>query len=355
MRPGRLEAGRSEDLGVPRTREFQLQIRWLAEDGTAVKAGDRVAEFDNSRFSSEIEEKRLAAAEAANQLAQKGAAGKTAAASRSFDKEKAKSELEKARLAASIPPDLLSQREYQERQMALRRAESELARVQADDATQTKTGEADLAVQRIALEKAQREIDIAESSIHALTLRAPRAGIVLIGEHPWEGRRLQVGDNAWTGMPVASLPDLGSMRVVADLSDVDDGKVKPGMRVSCILDAFPGRSYAGTVVEISPVARESRRSQLLHAFPVLIRLDNADPELMRPGMSVRVEVEGPERPDVLLVPRAALDWSAARPRVRLASGRVAEVRLGDCSTTDCVLLSGLTLGARLRPIREEAE
>jgi len=346
---GELAAERSAELGAPRTREFELQIRWLAEDGAVVREGDRIVEFDNSRFSSEIEEKRLAAADAANQLALKGATGRTAASSRGFDVDKARTELEKARVAAAIPPDLLSTREYQERQLAVRRAEAELARAQADDATQGETAESDLAVQRIALEKARREIGTAESSIQALTLRAPRAGLVLIGEHPWEGRRLQVGDNVWAGMPVASLPDLSSLRVEADLSDVDDGKVRPGMRVACILDAYPDRTFAGTVAEISPVARESRRSPLLRSFPVLIRLDRPDPEHMRPGMSVRVEVAGAERAGALLVPRGAIDWSAPQPRARLASGGLAALRLGECSPSDCVLLSGLKEGTALRP------
>src|SRR5258708_7946818 len=89
---GELAAARSDDLSAPRTREFQLQIRWLAEDGAAVKAGDPIVAFDNSRFSTEIEEKRLAASSAADQLALKGAEGKTAGATQGFEVEKARVE-----------------------------------------------------------------------------------------------------------------------------------------------------------------------------------------------------------------------------------------------------------------------
>jgi len=347
---GQLAAERSEVLSAPRTREFQLQIRWLAEDGAAVAEGSRLVEFDNSRFSSEIEEKRLAASDAANQLALKAAEGKTAGVERSFAVQKARTELEKARIAAAIPPDLLSQREYQERQLAVSRAEAELARAESEAETRKRTGESDVAVERIALEKARREIDTAETAIQALTMRAPRAGLVLIGEHPWEGRRLQVGDNVWAGMPVASLPDLSSMRVEADLSDVDDGRVSPGMRVTCVLDAYPGRAYGGRIVEISPVARESRRSPLLRSFPVLVVLDRPDPERMRPGMSVRVEVASAERPGALLVPRAALDLNGAKPRARLRDGGLVEVKLGPCSAFEGVVESGLAEGARLRSL-----
>src|SRR4051812_25213235 len=61
---GELAAARGETLNVPRTNAFQLTIRWLAEDGVAVKAGDPVVAFDNSQFSSDLEEKRLGASQA---------------------------------------------------------------------------------------------------------------------------------------------------------------------------------------------------------------------------------------------------------------------------------------------------
>ncbi|HEY4588020.1 MAG TPA: hypothetical protein VII86_02285, partial [Thermoanaerobaculia bacterium] len=128
-----------------------------------------------------------------------------------------------------------------------------------------------------------------------------------------------------------------------------DGRVRPGLQVVCTLDAYPDVTYHGRVVDVSPVARESRRSQLLHYFPVRIALDKVDTRRMRPGMSVRVEVLGEETKGALLVPRSALDLSAAGgPRVLLASGGAAPVRLGPCSADTCVVESGVSEGTRLR-------
>jgi HlyD family secretion protein len=149
-------------------------------------------------------------------------------------------------------------------------------------------------------------------------------------------------------MTVATLPELASMIVQANLSDVDDGRITPGMAVLCTLDAYPTVTYRGRVVEISPVARESQRSPLLRYFPVRIALEKSDSRLMRPGMSVRVEVLGPETRNVLLVPRAALDFAAGGPRALLAAGGTAPVRLGPCSPAECVVESGVAEGTRLR-------
>jgi RND family efflux transporter MFP subunit len=346
---GELAAERGEAMNVPRTNAFQLTIRWLAPDGVPVKAGDPVVAFDNSQFSTDLEEKRLSASQAGSDLATAQAEVKTSASERRFNVEKARSALEKARLDASIPKDLLSLREYQERQLALKRAETDLAKAEEVLRSESKVSDTDVQVKKISLDKSKREIHNAEESIDALNLKAPRDGMVLVGSHPFEGRKYQVGDSVWPGMAVATLPDLSSMMVQASLSDVDDGRIRPGMQVVCTLDAYPGTTYHGRVVDISPVARESRRSPLLHYFPVRIALEKVDTRRMRPGMSVRVEVLGEETKDALLVPRAALDFAAGGPRVLLASGGAAPVRLGPCSADQCVVESGVSEGTRLRP------
>lgn len=345
---GELAAEKGEALVVPRTNTWQLQIRWLAPDGARVRAGDPVVAFDNSQFASDLEEKRLSASNAGSELERARAESKTTLADKQFQVEKAKSELEKARIAAAIPKDLLSLRDYQERQLALKRAESELAKAEEDLAAQKRGSTTDLQIQGISLEKSQREIRNSEEAIDALTLKAPRDGMVLVGDHPWEGRKLQLGDSVWVGLAVATLPDLSSMIVAANLSDVDDGRIAPGMEVICTLDAYPNAPYRGRVTEISPVARESKRSPLLRYFPVRIALDKSDPQRMRPGMSVRVEVLGQEQKDALLVPRAALDFSGGKTRALLASGGTADVQLGPCGAEKCVVKAGLEEGTRLR-------
>lgn len=344
---GELVAEKGEALIVPRTETFQLQVRWIAEDGVRVKAGDPVIEFDNSSFASEIEEKRLSESDAASQLDRTAAETRTALAEKEFTVEQRRADVEKARIQAAVSKDLLPLAEYQDRQLALRRAEMELAKAEDDLAAYRKSSASEIAVQKITLDRSRREIRNAEVAISALRLKAPRDGMVLAAQHPWEGRKIQEGDSVWVGMTVASLPDLASMVVEASLSDVDDGRIAPGMRVACVLDAYPGVVFPGRVAEITPVAREAARSPLLRYFPVRIVLDRPDPARMRPGMSVRVEVMGPEVRDAVLAPRAGLDLAAEPPRALLEGGGTAPVRIRSCSASDCVV-SGVEPGTRLR-------
>ena len=187
----------------------------------------------------------------------------------------------------------------------------------------------------------------AEQCIDSLILRAPRAGIVVVKDIPWEGRKLQAGDSVWVGFPIALIPEISSMRVTASLPDVDDGRVLPGMRAHVTLDGYPTMHFPGRVESVSAVAREGANNSLRRAFVVLVKLDQVDPQRMRPGLSARVEVDRDAKDGVLIAPRAALDFSGKAPRARLAGGKVVEIKVGACNAQECVVTSGLNEGARL--------
>lgn len=345
---GELEAVRSNDLSVPQMPMWQTTIRWLESDGATVAKGQKVVEFDNVSFVSDLEEKRLRTVQAESDLDQKEAEIAAGLADKEFQVEQRRVDLEKARTDASVPRTLLAERQYQERQLALARAEIENQKALEDLQAYRKSSQEDVVQLRISLDKARREIAVAERTIEQLTLIAPRDGILVVAEHPWEGRKLQVGDSAWVGLTVVRIPELDAMKVEVNLSDVDDGKVAPGMRVTCILDTYPDLVFPGRLGEITPVAQEDERRSLRRSFRAEVALEKSDPARMRPGMSVKVEVEAARRDGVLLAPREALDLSADPPRAFLSGGGDKPVKLGMCNAEDCIIEDGLEEGARLR-------
>src|SRR5262249_8305811 len=161
----------------------------------------------------------------------------------------------------------------EERQLDLRRAEVALEKAKDELAAHQKSAALEVKVKQIALEKALRDIHTAESAIESLVLVAPRDGIFLVGEHPWEGRKFQVGDNLWVGLRVGRLPDLSVMKVKAMLSDVDDGRISVGLPVRCVLDAYPDLTFPGVIKQIGPVAREPAQRSLRRSFVVTVELE----------------------------------------------------------------------------------
>jgi hypothetical protein len=87
-------------------------------------------------------------------------------------------------------------------------------------------------------------------------------------------------------------------------------------------------------------------------FQVMIELRQGDVDVLRPGLSARAEVVVDKKPSSLLVPRVAVDLQGTQPKVTLASGGSAEIRLGGCSGEVCVVSSGLEEGARVRRVTQ---
>jgi len=348
---GEIAAVDRTPVHVPPAPEYEITLRWIIEDGATVREGDRVAELDTSQIAGQLSDKEAALQAALNELASKQAdvAGKIA--ERELALEQARVALERTEIEGSVPRDLLSRREYERRQLALEQARVAHAKAEAELEGYRESSRAELDVLRVDLETARREVRDAERAIEAMVLRAPRDGIAVVAENFREDRKFQEGDTAWVGAELLAIPDLTDMMVEAVLSDVDDGKIAPGMPAVCVLDTYPERRIPGVIRTISPVAHSRGYRSMQRQFSVRVDLAESDPGTMLPGMSARVAVETERRQDVLLVPRAALRFGDGGVAVALAVGGTEPVSLGPCNPFECVMLDGPPVGTSLRRIR----
>jgi len=351
---GELEAARGAAITVPDLPDWQTSIKWLATDGDEVKEGERVVELDNTTFATSLDSKRQAELQALQELQQRQSEWKADLEQKQLDFEKRQSEYEKAKLDAAVPRDILSSREYEDRQTKLSRARVEYEKAKDILGSQKQGITSDRKNLELRLQKAQREIRRSERAIASLVLRAPRDGIVVMREIPWEGRKLQVGDTVWIGFPLALIPELASLQVNVALPDVDDGRVQVGMPASVTLDGYPNMTFTGRVTGISAVAQESARQSLRRAFKVVVNLDRIDAARMRPGLSARVVIRRSANRMALLAPRVALDLTSEGQRARLSSGKFVPVKVGACNAQECIVLSGLEEGQQLARVDQES-
>jgi HlyD family secretion protein len=138
------------------------------------------------------------------------------------------------------------------------------------------------------LNVARTELRLAIVELERLTIRAPIVSTVL-------QVNAKVGELAAPAspQPLMSLGDLSTMRVRAELDEREVGKIKPGDSVAVRADAFRGREFAGTVVNIAPIIRPGRinspESRNLTDFSVMeVLIDLADPGPLVVGMKVDV-------------------------------------------------------------------
>jgi multidrug efflux pump subunit AcrA (membrane-fusion protein) len=160
-----------------------------------------------------------------------------------------------------------------------------------------------------------------------------------------EDRTIQAADNMWPGWRLASIPDLSSMEVLAFLPEVDDGRVVVGQSARIVLEADLTRCFKGKVEEVAAVAQDAR---FAGGFKVRVSLEETDAKIMRPGLSVRVEVVRRVFDKALVVPRRAVSrgektYVAHRP----GSTTPVEVKVAACLPLECVIDSGLKEGERV--------
>ena len=350
---GELDAVASVELKVPRVPNGRVLLRKLVPEGSEVQPGEVVARLDSASFVQQIKDMSLQQSQAEIDLERQISQNGVLEADKALDVERKKAALKRAEVDADVPEGILPKRDYLEKQMVVRRATVEVERSEAALAAQKTAAATDLKLKRIALDKLGRTVQTAEQAIETLTLKTTEAGTVLLGDHQEERRKVQEGDEVFMGAVVARVASSKARRVRAWLADVDDGKVAVGMPAVVTLDAYPGRTFPGTVRDISPVAQtqgQGRMQGQRRVFTVGVDLTGAESDVLRPGLSARVDVVIDRKPGVLLVPRQAVDFSAEAPRVLVAGGGELPVALDGCNQEVCAIRSGLAATAQLRRV-----
>ncbi|MBW3552173.1 MAG: efflux RND transporter periplasmic adaptor subunit [Gemmatimonadetes bacterium] len=160
----------------------------------------------------------------------------------------------------------------------------------------------DAANARAQLIKARVNLELAREKMGDVTIRAPITGTVI--QKTVEAGQIiaSASGNVSGGTTLLLMANLAEMQVRTLVDETDIGKVRAGQVAGVQVEAYPGRTFAGSVYKIEPQAVVEQNVTM---FPVLVRLDNRD-GLLKPNMNAEVQVEVASRPGVLLVPNAAV-------------------------------------------------
>jgi multidrug efflux pump subunit AcrA (membrane-fusion protein) len=258
------------------------------------------------------------------------------------DQAAADLQLARARHAALVQqtnPDLIRRKlDESARDKAALRLLGERARVSIEQA------EAGVRLIAIRLEEANRQIAEAEKKVGWCTVTARAPGLAVhsdVFERSGERRKFRVGDSAWGGTTVVTLPDLSRMLIQGRVPESEIHHLAPGEAVTVALDAFPERRLTGRLRHIGSVGAFERNE--LRSFPVTIVLDQNDSRF-RPGMVARCSIRGTPVADALFIPveavhtddRGSFAWvtsafggpKARRIVIGKTTSRFAEVRRG---------------------------
>jgi RND family efflux transporter MFP subunit len=276
-----------------------LQIIKLALNGSHVKKGDFIAEFDASTLKRNAEQARSTLKQVESEIAK-------AKAQQLLSEEQIKTELmsaefalERARLDAGTR-DVIPAIESEKHVLEMQKAEQKLRELKSKIESRRIGTEADMAAIVRRRAKAQADLDQAESNMAALTLTSPADGILTFlpnsnsrAVYSGSAPVYKEGDRAYSGNAIAEIPDLSTIEAKTAVLEADRGRVKPGQPAILNVEAVPDREQHGRIKEISPLAQLDYSDYItIKNFAVAIELENPDLKL-RPGMmtGVRIEVE----------------------------------------------------------------
>lgn len=155
------------------------------------------------------------------------------------------------------------------------------------------------------------------------------------------------GAAAAEGTVAVSLLDDRQLVAKAYLNELDFGKVREGMAAVITGDFFE-EEVAGTVSFVSPIAAPADPASRDPAVEIHVSLEDV-PELLKPGLSVALEIILPEERHVL-VPLSAVRFSGEGTFVyEVADGRAVQKQVvaGRDDGTDIEILDGLSAGDRI--------
>lgn len=319
---GEVRGGNPQMLAAPMTGGTEMHITQLRKSGDEVKPGDMIAQLDTAEQQFKLQEAEADLAEAAQNLIKAKAQREAEQEEDRYALLKAQTDVRLAELDVRKNP-ILSAIVAKENNLALEGAREHLRQTEQNLSNRKRTGEAGIAIQEAARQKAEAQAVTARQNIEAMTLRAGRAGYVAIKENTntnffFTGMVLpffQVGDAVRPGMAIAEIPDLKNWEVVAKIGELDRGHLQPGDKVSIAIIAVPGHRFHGKVKDLGGMTGNFWERH----FECKISLD--DPvAALRPGMSATVVVTTDQLRNVLSLPTQALFESDGRTFVYVRTG-----------------------------------
>ena len=142
-----------------------------------------------------------------------------------------------------------------------------------------------------------------------------------------------------------TISDLSYVWIICDVYENDLSAVHPGEKADIRLNAYPDKTFTGTISNIGPILDPNIRTS-----KVRIEVRNpGNPELMRPGMFVTTTFHGRKKEAYAAVPATAILHLQDRDWVYIPAGdktlRRIEVKGGDMLPGNMqTILSGISVG-----------
>ncbi|OFY63934.1 MAG: hypothetical protein A2V64_04750 [Bacteroidetes bacterium RBG_13_43_22] len=348
---GELVAENSVDIIAPGLtmrrdiRASNVKIQDLINEGTEVEKGDWVATLDRTEFNNTLKDEQERVANLYIDLEM--ALLDTALTLSNFRDqinnqihtvEEAKITLRNSKYE---PPTTIRQAEinYDKAQRVLEqlRRSYTLAEAQA---------EVKIRNIRTRINRFERRVKDYEEVLEGFVITAPSSGMIIYKKDRLGNKRKVGGNINPMDRVVATLPDLSSMLSKVYVSEIDISKVKSGLPVNITVDAFPDKSYIGSVFTVANIGEKLPNSDS-KVFEVMIKIDGSDYSL-RPSMTTNNKIVINVLENVTYIPNECIHTGVDSIPVVYTKNRLKQVVVpGVSNDKEIVIEKGLEPGTVL--------
>jgi len=292
---GMVEPVRSHPVSAPRLTgtPFQLVIVTLAKGGSKVKRGDLLVEFDRTSQIKAARDREYEYRDLLAQLDKKRADQFMNTAARQADFAVARNALRRAELDL-LGVEMLPGITAEKNQQILDEARAKVAQLRKTNDLKDRAAAADLRMLEIQRDRAKNAWDHATRNASKMRITSPMDGLVVLKSIWKQGTmgEVQEGEEVRSGIPILEVVDPGTMRVRANVNQADAALLTPGAAVRVTLDSFPSRPFPGRVEYVSPVAITSSLSPRVRTFLAVFSIDGTDEHLL-PDLAAAIDVVTP--------------------------------------------------------------
>lgn len=271
------------------------QLIWMAPEGKWVQQGDTLIKYASEKYVISSDE------------AQSGLLVAKADLIRAMsDLEAQRTKEEAARKSYESLPELAKKGFVMESEVE----QARLAYMELKSRTVAYEAAVDAA--RAGVERAGRGLAQEQRKLREGVTLAPRAGLVVYATYGnvESQRKVDIGMTPFEGMDLMYLPDISTMLVDTEISEVDLARIRVGLPVEIRLDAYPDAVFKGEIKTIADLAqrkisRISGKQTGAKVFAVTIKVVDQDIRL-KPGLSATAEIIVNQHDNAFFIPLEAV-------------------------------------------------
>jgi len=331
-----------------------MVITSIVRNGTAVRAGDILVEFDRQSQLKNIQDKQAEYDNLVQQILKKQADQAAALAADETELKGAEVDVRAAQVEMR-KNDVVPGYQAEINKVNLAEAEAKLKQLKDTAALKREARAAETRILEIQRDRAKRAVEYAQGNIENMTVISPMPGLAVLTPVSKGSRMVdpQEGDEVRSGGNIMVVVNPSEMQVTARVNQVDIAKIRVGQPADVRLDAYPDLVFPGKVERIGAIGAPSTYLKRIRYFSVAVSIQGSNPKLL-PDLTAAVDLELANVKGALTIPREAVFLRNGKPVVEVIENgkpRLQAVRIGPTNECESVVESGLKEGmaVSLRP------